>query len=802
MNAPLMKHNPAFLTPEQLRSSFVVRKRDLDIVLQYIRDSTGPSNQHVLVLGSRGMGKTTLVRMLADTVARDPELGARWYPLVFGEESYTVSTIGELWLEAIMHLADQTGDARWQALHDELRAERDDGRLCARALAQLVGFAEEQGKRILLIIENLHMLLDEQMSKKDAWSLRHTLQNEPRILLLATATSRFGAIVDQEQALYEMFATYALEPLDLAECRALWEAVGGVEASERRVRPMQILTGGNPRLLGILASFAAKTSLRHLMENLTQLVDDNTDYFKSHLESLPATERKVYVMLADLWAPSTAREVAEVARMEVNQASALLHRLVGRGAVVEEGQGRRLRYRLSERLYNIYHLLRRRGAGAARVRAVVDFMVHLYEGDGLVRLLGRIAEEAKGLGPEERRDHFDVMEGIVQRVRDPKLRHDLILSLVVRLEVLSWPDVSTSLKVTIERLMLTEAEHAKREMDLRKNASDLLKEARALLDLERYADAGAVLERLANIEAESRKSEGARSAVLATRVYLLAERPYDAERCVRTWLASRTKDPKLAEQFARTLSRLDATEQARLLREYEQAAAAGERWAWVAIGAARLLQKHWSGVVQAFNEARCCRVVNPFLSAIAWLSAMSPQSGIDSDRWQREHRRELKAAYPWAGRILVASDELLMRMSGALVFGNMAGLWDKAFPVVEKILSSEEDARQVQVADNLRIFLIEAAAAGHVDRALNLLEASPARLTFEPLIVALRQIAGQSVHAPPEVMEVVSDLIRLINHRSEERKKESPEKAHALARRPNARAKLRRASKVRATAED
>ncbi|WP_437670324.1 ATP-binding protein [Sorangium sp. So ce131] len=459
MNPPLMKHNPAFLTPEQLRASFVVRKRDLDIVLQYIRDSTGPSNQHVLVLGSRGMGKTTLVRMLADTVTRDPELGARWYPLVFGEESYTVSTIGELWLEAIMHLGDQTGEARWQALHDELRAERDDERLCARALARLVGFAEEQGKRILLIVENLHMLLDEQMSKKDAWSLRHTLQNEPRILLLATATSRFGAIVDEEQALYEMFATYALEPLDLTECRALWEAVGGVEADERRVRPMQILTGGNPRLLGILASFSAKTSLRDLMENLTQLVDDNTDYFKSHLESLPPTERKVYVMLADLWAPSTAREVAEAARMEVNQASALLHRLVRRGAVVEEGQGRRLRYRLSERLYNIYHLLRRRGAGAARVRAVVDFMVHLYEGDGLVGLLGRIAEEANGLGPAERRDHIDVMEGIVLRMRNPELRSDLVDSLI-RMGVPSWPDVSESLK---ETFLLTESARLDRE---------------------------------------------------------------------------------------------------------------------------------------------------------------------------------------------------------------------------------------------------------------------------------------------------------------------------------------------------
>ncbi len=157
------------------------------------------------------------------------------------------------------------------------------------------------------------------------------------------------------------------------------------------------------------------------MENLTQLVDDNTDYFKSHLESLPPTERKAYVTLADLWTPSTAREVAEAARMEVNHASALLHRLVGRGGRGRGGAGpeaqvpaeRAAVQRLSPAPVAAV-------AGAARVRAVVDFMVHLYEGDGLVGLLGRIAEEANGLGPEERRDHFDVMEGIVQRVRDPE----------------------------------------------------------------------------------------------------------------------------------------------------------------------------------------------------------------------------------------------------------------------------------------------------------------------------------------------------------------------------------------------
>lgn len=45
--------------------------------------------------------------------------------------------------------------------------------------------------------------------------------------------------------------------------------------------------------------------------------------------------------------------------------------------IVEEEHGRR-RYELTERLYNLYHLLRRPG-GDGRVRALVDILVHLYE---------------------------------------------------------------------------------------------------------------------------------------------------------------------------------------------------------------------------------------------------------------------------------------------------------------------------------------------------------------------------------------------------------------------------------------
>ena len=57
MNQRLMKYNPAFLTDEELIKGFVVREADLEIILQTIRENTTASNQHILIVGPRGIGE-------------------------------------------------------------------------------------------------------------------------------------------------------------------------------------------------------------------------------------------------------------------------------------------------------------------------------------------------------------------------------------------------------------------------------------------------------------------------------------------------------------------------------------------------------------------------------------------------------------------------------------------------------------------------------------------------------------------------------------------------------------------------
>jgi tetratricopeptide (TPR) repeat protein len=418
MSSSQITYNPGILGETELVRSFVVRQKSLELILEAIREnSTAVANRHLLIIGPRGIGKTMLVRRAATAVRSNPEYSKQWYPLVFGEESYPVSTAGEFWLEAIFHLADQTGEDRLQKTFAELRDEHDDMRLRERALSQLLDFADRGHTRILLVVENLNTLVGEQMDQDAAWELRHTLLNEPRLMLLGTATNRLDEIAHVGHAWFEMFSVHQLQPLSVDECGELWRSVTGTAISTDPLKAIRILTGGNPRLLKILATFAANHSFRELMEQLVHLIDDHTEYFKGHLDALAAKERKVFVALLERWDPVRAADLARHTRLNASEVSALLGRLCSRGAVeVVEQRGRKKLYQASERLYNIYYLMRRRGHPEGRVQAAVQFMITFYKNQELVDRLADLAREACELPSDVRQDYYRAYTEILRRV--------------------------------------------------------------------------------------------------------------------------------------------------------------------------------------------------------------------------------------------------------------------------------------------------------------------------------------------------------------------------------------------------
>ena len=398
----IRKFNPGvFQSDQEVIDQFVVRTRKLETVLEILRENIGaPSCQHTLVVGPRGRGKTMLLARVAAELRTDPQLRQTLLPVRFMEESVEVFDIGDFWLEALLYLAKECSErhpglcGELEATHAALARRPPGDDVAGHAKAALLDAADRLGRRLVIMVENLQSLCDE-TDEDFGWQLRQSLQSDPEIMLLGSATTHFEALDDAGAPFFELFRILQLKSLNTEECQDLWHAITGERREARQMRPLEILTGGNPRLLVIVAEFARHRTMSMLLEELVGLVDDHSEYFRGNLYSLPRTERRVYAALADLWRPSTTREVANRARMGVRKTSALLGRLIGRRAVKADGDGRSRLYSVAEPLHCIYYKLRRWRDEAAVVQGLIGFMVAFYGPDETAKILGSVLADER-----------------------------------------------------------------------------------------------------------------------------------------------------------------------------------------------------------------------------------------------------------------------------------------------------------------------------------------------------------------------------------------------------------------------
>ena len=485
-------YNPAQLTPDELKASFVAREDTLAEMLRLLGEQPpGRPCQHVMLIGPRGMGKTTLGLRFLHAIGDVPDLATRWQPVAFYEESYEVGDLPDFWLAALRHLTRATDDPRWADRADALaRNEGDMERLAAYALSALMDFCRENGKRLILFVENLDTIFRQLRDERDVHALRATLIERSDILLLGSANAVFEAIRSHGQPFYEFFRLFILEGLEREDAHRILASLAGGEGRSEipealkrergRLETIRRLTGGNPRLLVLACRMLIESPLGSAFEDLERLIDEQTPYFKARIEELPIQARKVFHCLAEGWKPMLAKEVASAAKLNSSHASAQLRQLVEKGYAreVRLPKEKRARYEVSDRFYNIYYLLRFSRTERSRLERLITFLHDLFGPAGMRTMypVTLATLRGDGIGAGEIAEWLDVLASRVARDRGFKGRED-------------W--LREALDIAVSRVGPGSSiiEKIQREFATQERLNQLMQDAISLLGARRFSEA-------------------------------------------------------------------------------------------------------------------------------------------------------------------------------------------------------------------------------------------------------------------------------------------------------------------------
>ena len=403
-------YDPRRLSREDFLAGFVAREELVEFLLAQLRLSLEGEARHRLILGQRGLGKTSLLRRLQIGIGDDPILAVKLLPLTFREEQYNVRSANRFWRncgEALAEALENEGDAAAAARLDEelvagdwLEPDRAGEAFAARMVAT--------GRRAVLLVDNLDLILNA-IPPDQHWHLRRALQAPGGPILIAAATQLPRQIGDHEAAFYEFFQWDMLEPLTEAEMftclRRLAEAnpdssaavLRTLRTQPARLRVLHTLTGGSPRILVLLYGLLERADSDTVHSDLEGLLDQVTPLYKARVEELRSDlQRAIFDAIALNWDPITSRNLSAATGVEITSLPSVVAKLREFGLIEEvPTSGARAGFQMCERFFNVWYLMRHGTRRTRqRVRWLTAFLETFYSVDEIRELLGRLTSKA------------------------------------------------------------------------------------------------------------------------------------------------------------------------------------------------------------------------------------------------------------------------------------------------------------------------------------------------------------------------------------------------------------------------
>ena len=383
-------YNPHNQSKAELVAGFVVRKKFFEKIFRDIRESKMQHpEQHYIIQGVRGMGKTTMLLRIAYEIENTPTLKKWLIPVVFNEEEYGISSLSDVWEKMAEYLEENSNE--FAGLYENIVKHYQSDSYERLALDIIIKALQAKNKKIILLIDNIGDIL-EKFDEKEEQRLREVLLTTPEIRLIGATSIFLERFFDYKRPFFDFFKYLYLEGLTKDETLDLMLKLGEafhaenikqiVENEAYRIEVLRRLSGGVTRTMVLLFEIFVENNTGSAFKDLQFLIDRVTPLYKDRMDDLPKQQQKIVAALANFWEAATTKELAKAVRMESKVVSAQLSQLIKDKVVVKvETPTKNHLYRLEERFFNIWYLMRFGRKTDQRMLWLVRFMEDFIAGD-------------------------------------------------------------------------------------------------------------------------------------------------------------------------------------------------------------------------------------------------------------------------------------------------------------------------------------------------------------------------------------------------------------------------------------
>ncbi len=382
----IKKFNPYMMEESLITQLNTGRENDFNFVFNTIKKNIErkESIQHILLIGSRGIGKSFFLKYLGIKIN---ETSLADYVLL-PEEQLNIYNPSDLIREikaSLLNEKNEQGISNWAS---------EDKTLWIQEAKKLEKVIAKRKKHVVIGIENFDQLFERggAFEDKENQSLFRKYFTENKEITLVATTLCPDLDTRYDEPLFHFFAKHQLSSWKQEDHKSYFNKRSELEGikdkkqlqfSEAKLKAITSFTGGSPRITVVMSDILIEDDkLESVTKDLETLIDDLTPFYQDLLSRIPPKSRMLFDALIRGGEPCTQSEIAERVKSKQNLISQSFNWLILNNYLdmeLPENSKQKL-YSVKDRLFANFYRMRyiNHGSSKSILATMSEFLTSFY----------------------------------------------------------------------------------------------------------------------------------------------------------------------------------------------------------------------------------------------------------------------------------------------------------------------------------------------------------------------------------------------------------------------------------------